>query len=192
MRTDLSHLKQKAIALRLEGNSYGNIKKTLGLKSKGTLSVWFRDVILPEDSRKKLEKNNLLAIKRGLSSFNNNRTARIKIENELAYKKGSEGIPENLNKRDLLLVGVALYWAEGTKAINKVSPAFSFSNSDPEMVRVFMRFIREILLVKEEVISGGIHVYSNTDVVKAKNFWGNVTNLHTLSLPLNTNRKVNG
>ncbi len=177
MRTNLSHLKQKAIKLRLEGNSYGYIKKTLDLKSKGTISAWFKGLVIPEESRKKLEKNNLIAIKRGLLSFNTERTAKIQVENKVVYEKGSGVIPKNLNKRDLLLIGTALYWAEGTKAINKVSPAFSFSNSDPKMIKACMRFIREVLCIEEKDIGGGIHVYSTTDVVAARKFWSDVTGI---------------
>lgn len=174
MRTNLSHLKQKAVALRLEGNSYGYIKKTLGLKSKGTISAWLKGLDIPEVAKKKLEKNNVIAIKRGLLSFNTDRTARIKVENEIAHKNGFDTIPKNLNKRDLLLIGTALYWAEGTKAINKTSPAFSFSNSDPKMIRVCMRFIREVLCVEEKDIGGGIHVYPTIDLVAARKFWSAV------------------
>lgn len=177
MRTNLSHLKQKAINLRLEGNSYGYIKKTLDLKSKGTLSAWFKDLVIPDAAKKKLEKNNLIAIKKGLLSFNTDRTARIKVENEVVHKKGFDTIPKNLNKRDLLLIGTALYWAEGTKAVNKTSPAFSFSNSDPKMIRACMRFIREVLCVPEKDIGGGMHVYPTTDVVTARKFWADVTEL---------------
>ncbi|MEY4602097.1 MAG: hypothetical protein RL292_38 [Candidatus Parcubacteria bacterium] len=177
MRTDLSHLKKKAIALRLEGNSYGYIKKTLGLKSKGTISTWFKGLVIPEAAKKKLEKNNLIAIKRGLLSFNTDRTARIKVENKVAYEKGSSAIPKNLKKRDLLLIGTALYWAEGTKSVNKTSPVFSFSNSDPKMIRVCMRFIREVLCVEEKDIGGGIHVYPTTDIGAARSFWASVTGI---------------
>jgi len=177
MRTDLSHLKKKAISLRLEGNSYGYIKKTLGLKSKGTISAWFKGLVIPEATKKKLEKNNLIAIKRGLLSFNTDRTARIKVENEVTYEKGSSAIPKNLNKRDLLLIGTALYWAEGTKSVNKTSPAFSFSNSDPKMIKACMRFIREVLCIDEKDIGGGIHVYPTTDTEAARKFWATVTGI---------------
>lgn len=177
MGTDLSHLRQKAIALRLEGNSYGYIKKTLGLKSKGTISVWLRGLAIPDGVKKKLEKNNLIAIKKGLLSFNTDRTARIKVENEVVYKKGFDIIPKKLNKRDLLLIGTALYWAEGTKAVSKTSPAFSFSNSDPKMIKVCMRFIREVLHVEEKDIGGGIHIYPTTDIVAARKFWAAVTGI---------------
>jgi len=53
----LTHLKNKAVVMRLNGYSYNSIRKELGIKSKGTLSYWFSDLILPRESKRKLEKN---------------------------------------------------------------------------------------------------------------------------------------
>lgn len=178
MRTNLSHLKQKAIALRLDGNSYGYIKKTLNLKSKGTISAWLKGLVIPKESKKKLEKNNLIAIKKGLFSFNTDRTARIKVENDFVYKKGLNAIPKKINKRDLMLIGTALYWAEGVKVgSEKPSPRFIFSNSDPEMIKVFMRFVREVLCISDVDITGGIHLYPGIDILDARSFWAKMTGL---------------
>ena len=52
MRISLAHLREKAVSLRIEGYSYGHIKKTLNLKSKGTISMWLKDVVIPEQARK--------------------------------------------------------------------------------------------------------------------------------------------
>ncbi len=178
MRSKLLHLKEKAILLRRQGHSYGYIKKTLGLKSKGTISVWLRDIVLSKESRKKLSKNNTLATTRGLFTFNKNRTDRIRVENETAQILGIKSIPSRLTRRDLLLVGVSLYWAEGTKHFKgKTHPQFSFSNSDAAMVKVCMRFLREIFKIKEDKLRGSIHLYPDTDIEKSKEFWSNVTGL---------------
>ncbi len=178
MHSKLLHLKTRAIELRMGGSSYGYIKKTLGLKSKGTISYWLKDIPLSEESKKKLSKNIQLATERGLFTFNRKRTENIKIENDLAVKNGIETIPKNLNERDLLLIGTALYWGEGTKGWGKGSyPRFSFANSDPKMVLVCMRFLREILKVEESKIYGGIHLYPNTDILAAKQFWMKITGL---------------
>lgn len=178
MSTKLLKLKEKAISLRQEGFSYGYIKNKLGLKSKGTLSVWFRNVVLSKEAKKKLEKNIQIAVEKGLFSFNDKRTKKIKAENKESYDKGFSSVPKDLNKRDLFLLGIALYWAEGTKAgSDKPSPVFSFSNSDPEMVRVFMRFIREILCIHIKDMSGGIHLYPSTNIPDARNFWSKITDI---------------
>lgn len=169
--------KDKAIALRLSGKSYGQIKKELGIPSKGTLSVWFRHLRLSSVARKRLENNTRVAVERGLCRFNQERSKRIVRENNTAAQKGKQCVGP-LSKRELLLIGAALYWGEGTKKYKNIRSAYlSFSNSDPRMVSVFMRFIREVLQVPEERIRGGIHLYPGTDVQKTREHWAQVTGL---------------
>jgi len=52
---------------------------------------------------------------------------------------------EKISKRDLLIAGVALYWAEGTRSSNKEQTAFS--NSSLEMILFIIRWFREVFNV---------------------------------------------
>ena len=131
------HLKSKAIALRKNGESYNNIRKILDLKSKGTLSHWFKDLKLPKKSLELLEKNNKLAHERGLFTANRNRKIKINDENQKACLEGQSSI-QSISKKELLLIGTALYWGEGTKS-EKNAISLGFSNSDPQIVSVDMR-----------------------------------------------------
>ena len=57
------HLKVQAISLRLKGYSYNNIIKSLGIKSKGTLNSWFKNLMnscRPKDLLNSLEKRYLI------------------------------------------------------------------------------------------------------------------------------------
>jgi hypothetical protein len=171
-----THLKEKAIRLRKDGKSYNEIINILGIKSKGTLSLWFKDLKLSEKSRRLLEKNNKLAHDRGLFINNSNRNTRIKIENLKAYNMGKECI-NSISEKELLLIGSALYWGEGSKSERTTSTPLDFSNSDPKMVSVYMKFIRKILKIPEEKIRAGIHLYPSTNVEEARRFWSRITNL---------------
>lgn len=169
-------LKQEAIALRRNGMSYNNIIKKLGIKSKGTLSLWFKNLKLSNKSKNLLEKNNKLAHDRGLFITNNNRSIRIKKENLEAYNTGKECI-NLISEKELLLIGAALYWGEGSKSERVTGTPLDFSNSDPRMVSVYMKFIRKILKIPEEKIRAGIHLYPSTSVNKAREFWAITTSL---------------
>jgi hypothetical protein len=48
-----------------------------------------------------------------------------------------------LSERELWLIGIALYWAEGSKQ-NTRSPStgIQFGNTDPQMLRVFMAWLK--------------------------------------------------
>ena len=169
------HLKNKAIFLRKNGESYNQIIKTLGLKSKRTLNNWFKNIKLSKKSVKLLDRNNKLAHKRGLFIANKNRKIRIKNENKKAYIEGQNQI-KPISKKELLMIGAVLYWGEGTKS-QKGSVSLSFSNSDPFMISVYMRFIREILEIPENRIRAGIHIYSSISAVEARKFWSQTTKL---------------
>lgn len=170
------HLKKEAMRLRRHGKSYNDIIKKLGIKSKGTLSLWFRDLYLSKHSNKLLEKNNKLAHQRGLFIANKNRNLKIKSENDHACMEG-EYLIKSISKRELLLVGASLYWGEGSKSEKSTGTPLDFSNSDPYMVSVYMKFLREILKVSDEKIRAGIHLYPTTSINKARKFWATITNL---------------
>ncbi len=172
------HLKEKAIALRRKGLSYNQITKRLGIKSKGTLSHWLKDLKLSKKSEKLLEKNNKLAHERGLFKANLDRNERIECENSIAYKEGTDSILR-LSANELLIIGVALYWAEGVKSEKTKNLSLTFSNSDPLMISVFMRFVREILKIPEERIRAGIHIYPTISPDEARKFWSAKTKLPT-------------
>ena len=169
------HLKNTAISLRKNGKSYNSIRKTLGLKSKGTLSHWFKNIKLSKKSLELLDKNNKLAHKRGLFTANKERKIRIEGENKKAYIEGQDYI-QSISKKELLLIGAVLYWGEGAKS-ERSSVSLNFSNSDPLMISVYMRFIREILEISEERIRAGIHIYPSISADGAKKFWSKITKL---------------
>jgi len=169
--------KQEAIKLRLQGKSYNEIRKLLGIPSKGTLSYWFKNFPLPPEAQKKLAKNSELAHKRGLFRFNLERTKAIEQENKEARLKAKREI-NILTKRELLLIGAALYWGEGSKGSrNGVGKGIAIANSDPLLVAMFMRFVREILCTTEDRIRAGIQVHDNVDIEVARRFWSKVTKL---------------
>ncbi len=168
-------LKNEAIALRKKGKSYNDIKKMLKIKSKGTISNWFKDIELSKKSLELLSKNNKLAYRRGLFTANENRKIRIKDENEKAYFEG-QSLIQSISPKEILLIGAVLYWGEGTKS-EKGSVSLSFSNSDPLMISIYMKFVREILKVPEERIRAGIHIYPSISKDKAKKFWSKITKL---------------
>ncbi len=167
-------LKEQAIKFRLQGKSYNEIIKILGLKSKGTLSCWFKDIKLTNAAQDKLSKNMALAHKRGILAFNVERSERIKKENEDIFLKSVAKV-SHINEREMLLIGAALYWGEGYKSNRH--PKLSFTNSDREMVVIFMKFIRKILNIDDKRIRTHIHIHPNLNYRKAKVFWSEATGL---------------
>ena len=77
------------------------------------------------------------------------RTKKIIIEAEKEVK--------HLLKTPLFLSGLMLYWAEGDKSDEREK--IKFSNSDPVMVRLIMKWFREICKVPENKFRICLHIH---------------------------------
>jgi hypothetical protein len=75
-----------------------------------------------------------------------------------------------------------LYWAEGSKSKNAVQ----FVNSDPEMARFFVRFLRKFYLVPDESFAVTCNLFADhlARQHEIEQFW-----LDTLDLPRSCLRK---
>lgn len=64
-----------------------------------------------------------------------------------------------------------LYWAEGCKGRVTVK----FANSDPDMVKLFLPFLREICGIWENRLKLLVHMYPDHDERHLIAFWSHVT-----------------
>jgi len=78
------------------------------------------------------------------------------------------------------LIGVALYWVEGAKKnADRAGTLVDFSNSDPAMVRFFVRWLKRYCNLSENQIQLRLHLHeshkSREKAIKA--IWANHTDL---------------
>lgn len=169
MRQDRS----KAISLRKKGKSYNEIAKLLKI-SKGTLSLWLRNVKMSVEIERKfwdrVRKNRAANI----TKFNKRQGLLAKKRAKDAQLIASKDV-KRLTKRDLFLVGTALYWAEGAK---RKRWSVCFANSDPRMVKIIMRFFREICFVDENKFTARVHLHPNIKENKTIAFWSRITEIN--------------
>ena len=137
-------LKRKAVDLRKRGSSYKQIIDIIPV-SKGTLSFWFKNLDLTDEELAKLREKALDGSKNGRikASLANRerRMARESLANIEAEKKF------NIYKDNpIFIIGVTLYWAEGSKRTGE----FQFINSDPNMI-VFMNTWINIFMPNNKV-----------------------------------------
>ena len=114
-----------------------------------------------------------------LLEFNKMRTINIKKENE-QIRSMFESKIEKLSKRELLLIGAVLYWGEGQKnfTFKKYGyPTVSFSNSDPKMIQVFIKFLESILKFSKDKMKAQIMIYPGIDPKAAIDYWYNITKI---------------
>lgn len=90
-----------------------------------------------------------------------------------------------MNKTELELAGAILYKCEGTKLRkdkrylngNTFYYAIEFTNSDPELIKLFLEFLRKIIKIDESKIKCEIFGYPDLNIVKLENFWSKITKI---------------
>lgn len=176
--------------LRIKGHSYNEIRDKLGIP-KSTLRTWFADLVLSNDARARLNSR----IKAGglaLIRRNKMQTHHARQRAEQIKQKAEREIPA-IDKSMLQVIGAVLYWAEGYKRVKirdgraLTSHVISFVNSDPDMVRTFVRFAKEILDVPAERMCVFMRLYDHINEKDARKYWREVTGLPESAFRKTTN-----
>jgi transposase len=156
--------RQAARQLRQEkGLSIKEIAAELGV-SKSSVSTWVRDIQLTPQQQARLdERNRNHPAQRKGSKANKAKHRAIREQYQQQGRvKAREG--------DMLHSwGCMLYWAEGNKARNMIA----FSNSDVDMMRLFIKFVRVSLEIPDEDIRFRINCYAKSPAHEAEiiAFW---------------------
>ncbi len=158
-------LRERAIKLRKQGYSYGMIGKELGL-AKSTLSNWLHRI--PHTPNKEVlrrigEARMKMAATKRKKMFDN-----IREMEKLARKDLGK-----LTKRDLFLLGIGLYLGDGDKGHENTR----FVNSDPEIIKVAMKWFREVCGFKTKNFGPCVHSYPDIDTRKTVTYWSNLINV---------------
>jgi len=144
-------------SLRRKGLSLNEIKQKV-LVGYGTIARYIKGVeIQPKYKRTWFGKRGGSRKRKRLAEIEASVKAR-KFITSLSYKE-----------RAIFLS--ALYWAEGNKR------DFGFTNTDPEMIRIFVWGLQEIFSVPKDQIRVSIRTYEDLDKEKCLNFWSKVVGI---------------
>ena len=159
----------QARELRKQGYSLKEIARKLNV-AKSSVSIWCRDIKLTDEQKKRM-------IDRTDAVRDHAKGARA---NKLKWRKKREAFQEQGREQArhgdwLHLAGCMLYWAEGAKKRGVTH----FANSDPNMIELFMRFLRESLNVPEHKLRIRILCYLGQGLTQEEieNYWLNLLNL---------------
>lgn len=105
--------------------------------------------------------------------------------NEIAFNRQLPSflLKENLSRDEekLKIAAIMLYWAEGdknlTKMVRKRGATVDLGNSDPEMIKLFLKFLREICGVDKKRLRVKLYCYANQDVEALKRYWHRIINI---------------
>ena len=174
-RVKMIKLKLHQEARRLRKNGFGikTIAHKLCVSSSG-VSKWCRDIILSPGQIEELERraHDPFYGKRREAILRRKEKRREEIES--LKTKGAKEIGA-LTKREFLLTGASLYWAEGFKKDNRLG----FANSDPFMIRFFIRWLLEVCDVPREDIRlrVGLNISHRERIGEIEQYWSKLTGI---------------
>lgn len=163
--------KYKAIELRKTGLSYREIQQIIPV-TKSLLSGWFKYVDFSPEEIKFLESR--ISERQNAGRINaaiSNRKRRIEREN--ANFESSKKSFETYKEDPIFIIGVSLYWAEGSKKTNN----FQFINSDKNMVLFIYNWVQKYLKIDKENIKCRLFTHKINGFESHLDFWSGLLNL---------------
>ncbi|MEU5946961.1 helix-turn-helix domain-containing protein [Micromonospora sp. NPDC047465] len=160
-------LRSAAVELRAEGRSVNDIARQLGV-AKSTAYQWVRHLPLDADeavAERRREHSALMSEARWAA----HREARDAAQ--AAERARAAGVVGSLDERDLLLLGAAIYWCEGTKSKPwRRDDRLQFVNSDPGLLARFLRFL-EVCGIGRDVPGYRVSIHETADAEAAVTWW---------------------
>ncbi len=167
-------LRLAARELRKQGMEINAIAEKLGV-SKSSVSGWCSDIILTFEQIKFLQKIHIAARHKGrMKGALANKNKKIaSVEENRVWAERALG---TVSDRDLFMVGIALYWAEGSK---KGGSGFVFVNSDPLMVKLVSEWLEQTMCIRKDdmVATISINISHKSRMPTILKFWSNLLEL---------------
>jgi transcriptional regulator with XRE-family HTH domain len=162
-----------------QGLALNEIAKIVGV-AKSSVSAWVRDIQLTTEQQQVLLSRNPIFNRQASGAkkwIEHNQNIRKQ------YQENGKIMARESCNNNLFNIGCALYWAEGTKNRNDAR----LSNTDPSLLKIWLRFLKEIFLIQDTKIAIAIQCYLNNGISQTdiENYW-----LKTLDLPSSCLRKT--
>jgi transcriptional regulator with XRE-family HTH domain len=153
---------QRARELRAQSWTLQDIATELGV-SKSSVSLWVRDVEFVPNPRRRSHWTRTNPHPLHLAKLD---------EVERCHREGAERIGV-LSEREFLVLGAALYAAEGSKTADRVS----FANTDPRLIWIFVTWLRRFFTVDESKWRVKLYLHEGLDLAAAMAFWERLTGI---------------
>lgn len=162
-------IKDKANELRMAGFSIKEIAKTLKI-SVGTSSLWSRNIEISNLGLLRMqERSSLHRHKMSLRCDEKRR------QKSLFYQEKAKKTLQEISFTDSMkkVMCAILFWAEGSK----VNQRLEFTNSDPKMIKLFLKFLRQSYELDERKFRVNLHLHKYHKPEETLDFWSKVTDI---------------
>lgn len=164
--------KEIAYNLRTKGKSYRQIREELKVPLS-TLSDWFKDIAWSQELAQKLAAQVQIKHTARLVELDRIRGQHLLQAYEEARKEAREDL-EVLKYNPLFIAGLMLYWGEGDKASKH---QVRLANTDPDLIRLFVVFVRDVCNVPIQKIGISILTYPDIDDVANRAYWSEISGI---------------
>ncbi len=168
--------KKQALQLRRDGFSYSEIQKKIPV-AKATLSLWLKNIKLSTRQINRLKQKRSEAAAKGAQKKKHQAVLIAKT-----IKTSSIKDIKKISKREFWLIGIVLYWKERLYQ-NDFKKGVHFTSSDPDIVRLFLKWLHDIGGLKKEEIYLDIFISKNKKkkIREVKNYWSKITGFNLKS-----------
>jgi hypothetical protein len=175
----LDEVRRTCRQLRAAGLTYGEIQERTGV-SKASLSLWLRDLPTPCRSEQRQVENLRRIVGRG-GAIQRQRA----LERRSVRVAGGAAKIGPIDARELFMLGLALYWAEGTKdkPWNR-NGRVVIINSDPTVLSVFLSWL-DLIGVPAAARSYRLSIHESAAVGPQELWWSDA-----LDVPLAAFRRA--
>ncbi len=166
--------KESALQLRKEGTSIKQIARLLSV-SPSTVSVWCRDIQLSKEAISRLTLSGNDQATAALIAYSQAKRETRENNTKNNYAVGAKLIG-GLSDRDVLCIGLGLYWGEGYKNGNR---EFGFTNSDPAMIQFYIHWLQTVFNIPTTDLTLRVSINdqhtNRIDIVEK--YWAKITNV---------------
>lgn len=167
-------LRAKAVELREQGWSVNDIALELGV-AKSTAYQWVKHLPLDADTERASSRRTHA---KRMTDARWDAHRKERAESRAAVHAGAVGQVGQLDERDLVLVGAAIYWCEGAKSKSwRRNERLTIIDSDPKLLALFLRFLQSCG-VDPSRPTYRVSIHESADADAATAWW-----IDTLALP---------
>jgi hypothetical protein len=159
--------KLQAIELRKDGHTINEITQHLKV-SKGSVSAWVRNVPLSKTGEKRLTEKIKIGQFAGAKSRHDHTLKLEKQHFDNSYRTITQ---LSLTPDHIRLLCALMYWCEGAKGKDRVD----FTNSDPNLVQLFLKYLRVGFALEEHKFRVNIQLHTYHNANKQIAYWSRIT-----------------
>ncbi len=164
--------KEEVIRLRKLGKSYNEIRQQIRIP-KSTLLEWLGRVGWSKKIHRILAEKAKLTGAVHLRKLDKVRGRHLRRVYEEARREARDEF-KYLKLHPLFIAGVSIYWGEGDR-VSKSS--VRLGNTDPSMIRLFVKFLRDVCGIHSKKIFASVLVYPDLNQDECRSFWVNKSGL---------------